>query len=330
MIDRAARWLNDFLPGRPTTVHISPTNRCTLRCRQCDLWNLPTDGELDVPRWKQVVSDLRDDLGEFALKISGGEPFCVPDLLELVEHAKGLGLYVGLSSNGTRIDRETAQRIADAGVEEIHLSLDSLDPAIHDDLRGVKGTHRRVLQALDNLAAAGGKTQRCLATVVTRLNLEVLPELVRWATDREDLYTITLQALFQNFGAPYDPDWWRVSDLWPGDGEAVTRVFDELIEYKQTHWELANPAEQLVAMHDYFLDPTRTPVATCQAGKTDIAVDPRGNLRLCFNMPPVGNLLESRPRALLHSLAAAKRRRQIAACQRSCNLLNCNYGDRED
>ena len=328
MIERVKSLIGVFLPGRPTTVHISPTNCCTLRCRQCDLWRLPTDGELDVAQWKQVVGDLHADIGEFALKISGGEPFTVPGILDLVDHAKGLGLYVGLSSNGTQIDDDTARRIADAGVEEIHLSLDSLDPAVHDDLRG-KSAHRRVLAALDHLAAAGGKTQRCLATVVTATTLQGLPALVRWAAEREDIYTITLQALFQNFGAPYDPDWWRDSGLWPRDPEAVRRVFGELIEYKGNHWELANPAEQLSAMRDYFLDPTRTPTARCHAGKTDIAVDPRGNLRLCFNMAPVGNLLESRPKALLSSLAAARRRRDIATCRRSCNLLNCNYGDRD-
>ena len=107
----------------------------------------------------------------------------------------------------------------------------------------------------------------------------------------------------------------------------VEAVFQELIEYKSSSWVLANPLKQLEAMRDYFLDPERVPTATCHAGKTDIAVDPYGGLRLCFSLPPVGNLLDADPGRLLRSREARKRRLQIASCKRSCNLLNCNYGE---
>jgi len=323
LIERTA----DLVLQKPRTVHISPTYRCTLKCMQCDLWRLPNDGELSSSRWIGVIKAFKEYLGPFALKISGGEPFLVPGMMELVERAKAMDLYVGISTNGTLLNDETARRIVRAGVDEVHVSIDSMNPKIHDHMRGAPLAFKRAMQAIERLASLNGETKICLATVITSLNLEGLMDLVIWAANNPGLYTITLQALFQNFGAPYDPAWWKRSELWPRDRDLVTSVFDRLMDYKSSHWELANPMNQLAAMKDYFLHPDRTPTAVCHAGKTDIAVDPFGGLRLCFSLPPIGNLLRSSPGRLLHSKEAAKRRKQIASCKRSCNLLNCNYED---
>jgi MoaA/NifB/PqqE/SkfB family radical SAM enzyme len=57
-----------------------------------------------------------DDLKRFrvpVLILSGGEPLLRPDIFDIARHAKSMGFYVGLSSNGTLIDAANIERIAD-------------------------------------------------------------------------------------------------------------------------------------------------------------------------------------------------------------------------
>ena len=47
-----------------------------------------------------------------------------------------------LSTNGTLIDRETAERLKDLKFAYVGISLDSAIPAVHDEFRGVEGRLR--------------------------------------------------------------------------------------------------------------------------------------------------------------------------------------------
>jgi len=100
------------------------TRTCNLKCVHCytasDAKKYP--GEIDTAKAKEVL----DDLAEFrvpAVLFSGGEPLVRPDLFELAAHARSLGLHVVLSTNGTLIDREVAQKLKDLEFAYVGLSL---------------------------------------------------------------------------------------------------------------------------------------------------------------------------------------------------------------
>lgn len=61
--------------------------------------------------------------------------------------ASELGLRPVLSTNGTLIDDNTAQKIKEAGFQYVGVSIDG-SPAIHDSFRNkVKGLFRQLLTA---------------------------------------------------------------------------------------------------------------------------------------------------------------------------------------
>lgn len=122
------------------------TRTCNLRCVHCytnsEAKRYP--GELSTEQCKAVL----DDLAGFkvpAVLFSGGEPFVRPDIFELAEHARGLGLHVVASTNGTLITPEIAQRVKDLKFSYVGISLDSADPATHDQFRGVEGAFQRAM-----------------------------------------------------------------------------------------------------------------------------------------------------------------------------------------
>src|SRR6476659_556740 len=90
------------------------TRTCNLKCVHCYTASEAKKyaGELTTGEAKLVL----DDLAAFkvpAVLFSGGEPLVRPDVLELAAYARLRGLHVVLSTNGTLIDRDVAQKLKD-------------------------------------------------------------------------------------------------------------------------------------------------------------------------------------------------------------------------
>jgi heme d1 biosynthesis radical SAM protein NirJ len=113
--------------------------RCNLTCRHCYSVSADKDypGELTTDEAKAVMADLRA-FGVPALILSGGEPLLRPDLFVLAAHAKALGFYTALSTNGTLIDAASVGRIADARFDYVGISLDGRRET-HDRFRCREG-----------------------------------------------------------------------------------------------------------------------------------------------------------------------------------------------
>jgi radical SAM protein with 4Fe4S-binding SPASM domain len=133
------------------------TRRCNLRCIHCysdsDAREYP--GELT---WDQCRSVL-DDLAQFGVPgvlLSGGEPLIHPRFFNLASYARGQGLRLTLSTNGTLIDRDAAQRLKDVGFAYVGISLDGIG-ATHDHFRGRQGAFEKTVQAFRHCKAVGQK-----------------------------------------------------------------------------------------------------------------------------------------------------------------------------
>jgi radical SAM protein with 4Fe4S-binding SPASM domain len=118
---------------------------------------------------------LLDDLASFGaptVLFSGGEPLMRPDLFTLVEHARERGLRCVLSTNGTLIDKEAAERIASTGFSYVGISFDGIG-RLHDKIRGKLGAFEASIKALRLLRDAGMRVG--LRFTAHRRNIEQLP-----------------------------------------------------------------------------------------------------------------------------------------------------------
>jgi len=131
------------------------TRTCNLHCVHCytDSDNLKYDGELTHEEALKMIDEL-SDFGIPSLLFSGGEPFMRKDLFSLLEYASKKNVRPVISTNGTLIDRETAQRVKDSGVVYVGISLDGLE-YINDKFRGVEGAFGRTMKGFDNCRAVG-------------------------------------------------------------------------------------------------------------------------------------------------------------------------------
>lgn len=180
------------------------TRTCNLKCVHCytDSEAVKYPGEIETDKAKEVL----DDLAEFkvpAVLFSGGEPLVRPDLFELAAYARSLGLHVVLSTNGTLIDREKAQKLKDLQFAYVGISLDSAIPAIHDEFRGVQGAFERTMKGFRHCVDVGQKVGlRLTLTRHTAQNLDKIFDLIeREGIDRACFYHLCPAGRGKDLGA---------------------------------------------------------------------------------------------------------------------------------
>lgn len=122
--------------------------RCNLTCKHC--YSISTDkdfpGELDTSE----VYSVMDNLKQFkvpVLILSGGEPLMRPDIYDISHRAKAMGFYVGLSTNGTLINEDNIEKIAEVGYDYVGISIDGIKET-HDKFRRRNGAFDESMHAI--------------------------------------------------------------------------------------------------------------------------------------------------------------------------------------
>ncbi len=113
-------------------LRISVTDRCNFRCRYCmPLEGLPWLPKADILSYEEIAGIVAQlaPLGLKRLRITGGEPTIRPQLASLLRMLRSIpGIEdIALSTNGVRLP-EQARELADAGLDRVNISADSLRP----------------------------------------------------------------------------------------------------------------------------------------------------------------------------------------------------------
>ena len=146
---------NGAAEGVGPVVVWNSTKTCNLKCMHCYMGSdaQKYKDELTTDEAKKFIDDLAD-FRVPVLLFSGGEPLIRPDFFELAEYAQKAGVRPTLSTNGTLITREVAQRIKDIGVGYVGISLDGLRD-VNDKFRGVEGAYEKAMKGIENCVAVG-------------------------------------------------------------------------------------------------------------------------------------------------------------------------------
>jgi mycofactocin biosynthetic radical S-adenosylmethionine protein MftC len=241
------------------------TYACNLQCVHC----LSSSGqrderELSTAEAKRVLDELRD-LQVFYINIGGGEPMVRRDFFELVEHSVGNGIGVKFSTNGAFIDADKAKRLASMDYLDIQISLDGVDAATNDAIRGV-GSYDMARRAMDHLAAANFGPFK-ISVVATRQNV---PQLDRF------------KSLADSYGAQL-----RLTRLRPSGRGADT--WDQLhptnAQQREIYdWLMANGEHVLTGDSFFHLNALGDPLPglnMCGAGRVVCLIDPVGDVYAC-------------------------------------------------
>lgn len=168
---------NNLIPSAPLTINWAVTNRCNFQCRHC-YSRADVNEELGFDVVCTIVKKM-SAAKVFSVNFGGGEPLLRKDIFEIAAYASHLGLAVSMNSNGFLIDKTVAQKLKEAGFKKVGVSIDSPSPKVHDEFRGIKGSHGKAMAALRHLKEAG--IEISISSVICKINVGDIDGLIKQA-----------------------------------------------------------------------------------------------------------------------------------------------------
>lgn len=98
----------DLFAGKPVgpwAIELDPTTACNLACHDCISANLINQGSFDRGRIKELAREFKEMGVRAVVLIGGGEPMAHPEFGPLVDYFCENNIHVGVTTNGTLIER---------------------------------------------------------------------------------------------------------------------------------------------------------------------------------------------------------------------------------
>jgi 12,18-didecarboxysiroheme deacetylase len=167
--------LLQFSEDKKPVVVFNCTRRCNLKCVHCysQSDNKAYENELSTDEAKSLIKDIAD-FGSPVILFSGGEPLMRKDLFELIECATSNGLRAVISTNGTLITEETAERLKKYNLSYVGISLDGLRE-VNNKFRGSEEAFDNAIKGIRNCKKAGLKVG--LRFTINKRNAEEIPDI---------------------------------------------------------------------------------------------------------------------------------------------------------
>ena len=172
--------VNHGSQNKPRLIFWELTKGCNLRCIHCraSATELSSPNDLSTATAKAIIDQIAE-ISNPILVLSGGEPLFRSDIFELARYGTEKGLRVALATNGTLVTKQVAQKIVDAGVKRVAISLDGADSETHDTFRGIPGAFDAAITGFRNLKDLGMSVQ--INTTIARHNAHQLPQVLELA-----------------------------------------------------------------------------------------------------------------------------------------------------
>ncbi|MDQ2874689.1 MAG: radical SAM protein [Actinomycetota bacterium] len=196
-------------PRRLKQFVLKPTVFCYHRCPYCDLRQdyykdmvadrkkslplagatgerRPNPGHMPLDLALRTIDEAAA-LGMEELQLSGGDPLLYPHLIEVIGAARRHpGVFVLMNSVGTGVTADRARAIIGGGLGAWNFSVDTLDPALYEQLRGVRNALPTIMKAIEAVREAGAdfpEFRMNYMTVITRQNFRGIPDLLSHCLD---------------------------------------------------------------------------------------------------------------------------------------------------
>lgn len=299
---------------RPTQVYAIINRRCISRCRMCDSWQEVDPVELDAAIWIKFLSSMKKFNRYFTVNFTGGEPLYKKDFLQVLEFCSDNRIMVGFTTNGKLLTKPVSERLMQMQLFNIHLSLDSLRPEIHDKARGVPGMLRSALEHLDILleqkAIHKSATSIFIKTNVFNENLDDLEGLVEFCQQKH-LQGILFQPILR---------WTEgAREMFQVDQATLDRTIQRMIQMKKQGFPILDSEAQILAWKDHFNDVVTPRTMRCHTVLRGLTVDHDGDMSLCGLVPSsIGNIQTDDIRQAWFSPKARETRKRLLNCSGVC------------
>jgi MoaA/NifB/PqqE/SkfB family radical SAM enzyme len=238
--------------GGPSTCQFAITNVCNAACDFC---NFSRD---KLAREHSRSVTLEDGLrsleilrrhGVGFMVFTGGEPTVHRHWTELLEASDRLGMVNLMVSNGSTLSERTIEKMAQARVSGLIISIDSQDLAVHESNRGLPGVTTKIRNSMQHLKKVGVGATASVTLNRLLTDFDSLPETLRDLGFEAVTFSFPLTSLDSSYLGASESD--LVSFTKEEIHEWISRV-----ERLKRRFNVLNPKASLMDMHAY-LDGTR-------------------------------------------------------------------------
>ena len=305
-------------PSAPYRMDLAITYRCNNDCAHCYNARERNFPELTTDQWKKILDDLWA-LGVPHIVFTGGEATLRDDLPELIQHAESNGQITGLNTNARRLaDAAYVQRLVEAGLDHVQITVESCDEKIHDDMMRLNGAFRQTIAGLKNVLAT--KLYVMTNTTMLRTNVHKIPDTLDFLAEI-GVPTIGLNALIYSGHGLTVGTGLRENELQPILDVATQKTSERgqrLIWYTPTQYCEFDPTASNLG------------VKGCTAALYSMCIESNGNVLPCQSYyTPVGNILtDSWDSIWNHKLSSQLRERQglPSKCEGCPVVAECGGG----
>ncbi len=295
----------------PLDIIFTPTYRCNLRCRMCNLWKHSPKKEMGFKEVCKLIDDVKS-AGTNAISLTGGEILLKKDIFDIVKYAKKRGLTVNFSTNGSLVTKRIAEKIAEAGPDSVTISLDGAKEKTHEKIRGVKGSYAKTIRGIRYLNNAC-RNKNILIDIVTTISVINVEEVV-------DIVRLVKKLGIKSIG------FIALHNIDPNEGlkkhtikkDKIDRLFNKLFELKKEKDSIIdNSLEYLREMKRFLLG--KDSKIPCGAGFFNPVIDPYWNIYPCYGYfmmnKPIGNLKNTEFKKFWFSPSYNKLRKNLFSCK---------------
>lgn len=185
------------------TVEFALLAECNSKCIMCYASSMKRqdDRYLTVGEYKSIWQQV-SKLGVFSVILSGGEPTLRKDLFDIISVMDPHNTIFALVTNSLNLNKSFLSDLKKAGVETIHFSLDSIDEAANDRIRGAEGHFKKVVQSIQDAKQLGFSVY--LSTVIMHNGMDKMQEMVRFAKENDIGIVFSLACVSGNWSEEKD------------------------------------------------------------------------------------------------------------------------------
>lgn len=313
---RCSRLTWSFLRQKTFQVNLQVTWNCNFRCQVCDFWK---------PEWRAVhgeepltleqIEYIGRKLGKYGthiISLSGGEPLVRKDLYDVISILNRTGHFPILITNGWFVDEDVAKSIHKAGLQEISVSVDYIDPSKHDAQRGQAGAWERAVNALEllNRHRPDPRNRVHMISILMDDNLDDIEPLIKLSKKLGVTYMINLYSCCRGTKQQRMPD---------------RSVTEYLLALKKKYHEFVTLTSYIEKFDQAILEGG---IGNCRGGELFFNIDSGGEVSRCIDTigQSGGNIFQAELPDILANLQEMNRQKPCSDCWTSCRgFSECMY-----
>lgn len=270
--------------NRPYHVQWLVTRRCNYRCKGCNVWREQDSKELSTEEMIKGLDILRE-LGVIDIVFSGGNPLLRDDIDEILEYASRFFVTTVYDNGSMALEKIDALR----NVDFVAISLDTLNEAKNDHIKGVKGSWKKAMQTIEKLHKEGIRVG--ISPTISQSNIHEIADLTRYFSERG----IPIWYCLYSHDTTADSDQLfkigKLNDEFEiADKEAMVKLCDTLSDMKKKDDNILITTKTLNAVKRLFLDGKR--LWNCHALQNFFMIDHLGRVAGCHLRKPAASIFD--------------------------------------